>query len=386
MESPTLTRGIPQQEAHVLHVYASLNRGGAETWLMDIVRHADRNRLKIDVCLIGDAVGPYEQEFKELGGQILRCPLGRNALKFYQRFRDMLREHHYEAVHSHVYLFSGVVLRAAHVAGVQQRIAHIHPIEDFKSSRALRKLYTGWMRSWIVRYGTHFVAPTIEGLEKFWGPNWAADGNKSPVYNGISAQRFSGTIDRAAVREELDLPAEARIALNVSRFAPHKRQAFLVEVAEQVVKKTRDIYFVLVGAGDLRDEVMAQVSQRKLDDRFRFVAGAPNIDKFWMSADAFAFPSCNEGFGIVVAEAAAAGLPVVAQDIPGVRDAARACHDVKLLPLDAGPQAWAEFLLAAIERGPLNDEERRARLADFPFTIERSVAALEKLYDVIRPG
>lgn len=365
-----------------LHVFGTLDRGGAETWLLDVMRHSDRNTLGIDVCVLSDKAGAYEEGFCAMGGRVLRCPLGRDPWRFGRALRRLLVAEQFDVVHSHMYLFSGFVLRAAWRAGVPQRIAHIHPVIDVKTSGPLRSAYAGWMRQWIVKYGTHHVAPTKTGLQAFWGPDWKSGSPKSVIYNGVHAERFLRPLDTARVRRDFHLPDAARIVLNVSRFAPHKRQGFLVEVAEQLIERSDDVYFVLIGAGDLRDEVRATVSRKGLDERFRFVTGEPDIDRYWLSADAFAFPSINEGFGIVVAEAAAAGLPVVAQDIPGVREAAQSCHDVTLLPLDTGAEEWSRVLAAALLHGKLNDEKRNERLSEFPFTIEKSVAALEQLYGI----
>jgi glycosyltransferase involved in cell wall biosynthesis len=173
--------------------------------------------------------------------------------------------------------------------------------------------------------------------------------------------------------------------LNVARFAPHKRHEFLVAVAEILLPTISDVYFLLIGDGILRPRTIALVTDKGLKDRFRFLPGEPDIDRFWLVADAFAFPSVNEGFGIVVAEAAAAGLPVVAQDIPGVRDAARACHRVTLLPLRTSPQEWSKALSEALAAGRLAQDVRNARLKQFPFTIERSMETLERLYGITRP-
>ncbi len=366
-----------------LHVYGSLNRGGAETWLMDVMRHSDRTRLQIDVCVLDEREGAYESEFISLGGQIHRCPLAGNPLRFYRAFRRLLKENEFDVVHSHVYLFSGIVLRAAAAARVPQRVAHIHPIDDVKGRRLLRNAYESWMRRWIVRNGTHFVSPTEDGVTRFWGPQWAACGNKAALYNGIQTERFAKAVDRSDVRRELNLPEEAQIILNVARFAPHKRHGFLVDVAEALVKRNGNVYFLLIGAGDLRERIIAIVADRGLNEHTRFIQGAPDIDPYWLSADAFAFPSCNEGFGIVIAEAAAAGLPVIAQDIPGVREAACACHQVELLPLDTAPEEWSRALERALTAGPLSQEARLERLRQFPFTIERSVENLERLYGIV---
>lgn len=374
--STSSSRGV----LRALHVYATLSRGGAETWLMDVVRRAGRNDLAIDVCLVGRGVGPYEEEFQSLGGTIHRCPLGKNPLRFTREFARLLREHPYDVVHSHLYLFSGVVLRTAYRVGVPRRIAHIHPVEDFKEKRLLRGMYARWMRSWIIRYGTHFASPSREGWFRFWGPDWERDDNKRVIYNGLDVSRFEQAADPDGVREELGIPKDAKLVLNVARFAPHKRHAFLVDVAERLIGRDRNVYFLFIGAGDLRDEAMAKASEAGLDANVRFVAGAPDINRYWLAADAFAFPSVNEGFGIVVAEAAAAGLPVVAQDIPGVREAATSCHDVTLLPVDTDPEAWSRTLEEAVAKGRLSDDDRRQRLKSFPFTIERSIEALRGLY------
>ncbi len=370
----------PNRPLRVLHVFASLHRGGAETWLMDVVRSSSRAELSIDVCLIGAPGGLYEEEFERLGGRILRCRLGRNPWGFARRFTQLLVLESYDIVHSHLYYFSGLVLRSAARAGVAKRIAHIHPAEDQKSVTLPRRLYVQWMRRWICRYGTRFVGPTRASLEGFWGPDWEGDPNKRVIYNGIRVERFSEPVDRAEVRAELGIPENASLVLNVSRFAPHKRHDFLVAVAGELLAQRDDVYFLLIGAGALKEPVEAQVRAKGLTDHFRFIAGLPDIDRYWLSADAFAFPSCNEGFGIVVAEAAAAGLPVIAQDIPGVREAAEACANATLLPLDTPAASWARVLDEALKTPRMGESQRQALLRHFPFTIHASIEALHNLY------
>jgi O-antigen/teichoic acid export membrane protein/glycosyltransferase involved in cell wall biosynthesis len=364
----------------VLHLQAKLDRGGAETWLMDIVRHSNRNELQIDACVTSEGRGAYEEDFKRLGGKILRCPLRRNPWAFSKRLEQMLVEESYDVIHTHLYYFSGFVLRAAARAGVPRRVAHNHPAEDVKAGGFLRVLYAWWMKRWTRRYGTAFVGPTRAALESFWGPSWEGDANKCVLYNGIHMDRFTRPENRAKIRIELSLPTDARVVLNVGRYVPHKRQGFLVEVAEQLLGSVENVYFVLIGAGELKAEVEAMVRDKKLEANFRFIEGAHSIDQFFLAADVFAFPSSNEGFGIVIAEAVAAGLSVIAQDIPGVREAASALPKVKLLPLDTNPQAWAEALKCALNEPRMSEPERQALLQRFPFTIDASINTLMKLY------
>lgn len=367
-----------------LHVFGSLDRGGAETWLMDVVRSVSRDELVIDVCVTRSSRGAYEDEFISLGGQVRRCPINRNPWRFAARFQQLLSHRLYDVVHSHLYYFSGVVLRAAAKAGVPRRIAHNHPVADLKSGRLLRAIYATWMRRWMCRFGTDFVGPTRASLEAFWGPNWERDPHKWVLYNGIRVERFLKPVDRVAVRDELGIPPDARIVLNVGRFVPHKRQSFLVDVAHRLLGRHANVYFLLIGDGPLRDEVEQRVGNTDLRQSFRFIRGLPSIDRYWLSADVFAFPSVNEGFGIVIVEAAAAGLPVVAHDIPGVREAASACASPVLLTLDASPEAWADAVDDALHRPVGEDARRAAMLRSFPFTIEASIRSLRELYGLGR--
>lgn len=371
-----------QRPLRALHLFATLNRGGAETWLMDIVRNSSRKRMAIDACVTQAERGAYEQEFESLGGRVHRCLLGRNPWRFMSNFERLLDDESYDVVHSHLYYFSGFALRAAARAGVPQRIAHNHPAEDIKARSILRPLYAAWMRRWTVHYGTDFVGPTRASMEAFWGPEWESDPHKRVIYNGVRVERFLQPVDGSAVRRELDLPAGAKIVLNVSRFVPHKRQAFLVDVALELARFCDFAYFILIGDGPLRESVERDVRSRDLSPRFRFIRGLPSIDRYWLAADVFAFPSVNEGFGIVVAEAAAAGLPVVAQDIPGVREAAVVLPAVTLLPLQTDAAAWAAVLSRTLDEPRPCEQERQALLDRFPFTIEASVESLERLYAV----
>ena len=364
-----------------LHVFGRLDRGGAETWLMDVVRRVDRNELAIDVCVIGNGTGTFDREFESLGGLVHRCPLSAGLLAFRRSFNDLLARKQYDVVHSHVYLFSGFLLKWACRTGVPRRVAHLHPVEDVKKHSPARRLYASWMHRRIDYYGTHFVGPTQASLESFWGERWRNDPRCSVLYNGVDARRFAASRSNA-VRTSLQIPLGAKLVLNVARFAPHKRQTQLLSIAKNMLARRSDVYFVCIGAGPLREQVISEVAAAGLDAHFRFIEGADDIDAFWLTADAFAFPSVAEGFGIVVAEAGAAGLPVVAHDIPGIREASRSCHTVTLLPVDSSTEAWIDALTAVLKHGPLSDDARIAHLSTFPFTIETSIDSLRRLYGV----
>jgi len=366
----------------VLQIHGSLCRSGQETWLMDIVRNTRREEFVFDVCLTSTVKGAYEEEFQRLGGKIFRCPLKSGIWSFSGCFKKLLETERFDVVHSHHYYFSGLILQIAARAGVAKRIAHIHPIEDLRSHEHFRKIFKWWMKKWICRYSTNIVGPSIGSLEGFCGPCWQEDGRNHVIYNGICIERFIQKADRVAIRRELNMPENAPLVINVGRYTPHKRHEFLIQVAEQVLGQRSDVYFLLVGAGSLKEKIEAMVRSKGLENNFRFISGATNIDRYWMAADVLAFPSCNEGFGIVVIEAAAAGLRVIAQDIPGIREAAGVCVEPALLSLETTADKWARVVLETLKKPRITEAQRQQILKDFPFSIEKSVDKLREVYDV----
>jgi hypothetical protein len=77
----------------------------------------------------------------------------------------------------------------------------------------------------------------------------------------------------------------------------------------------------------------------------------------------------------------AAGLYVIACDIPGVQEAIVAARHKKLISLDANAAEWAEGISEALDAPRMTHEQRLAQLQDFPFTISRSVRSLMKVYE-----
>jgi glycosyltransferase involved in cell wall biosynthesis len=372
---------VPNSPLRVLQVLGSLNRGGIETWLMDVIRNTSREEFVFDACVMHRVETGYEEEFQDLGGRILYCPLSRNLWFFSRRFKDMLRAENFDVIHCHQYYFIGFLLRLAAKAGVPKRIAHIHPAEDKKANQNFRVLFTWWMKRWIRQYGTCFLGPSRESLKGFWGADWEKDSAKHVLYNGINLDRFVKPVDRGAVRSELGIAESAPIVINVSRFVPHKRHEFLVRVAQQVLAVKPDVCFLLIGSGPLQETIKEQVRAKGLEKNFRFITGAPSIDRYWMAADVLAFPSVNEGFGIVIIEAAAAGLKIIAQDISGVGEAATACSDPILLPLDATVDKWTQTLVNALKQPRMLESQRQMLLKQFPFTIENSIEKLRSIYN-----
>ena len=180
----------------------------------------------------------------------------------------------------------------------------------------------------------------------------------SVVPSGVDTARFaSGEGQRW--RDRLGIPASAYVIGHLGRLALEKNLAFLAEAVAEALASMPDAHFLVVGEGEARDDIQALAEARGVAERLHITGrlqGQALIDAYH-AMDVFAFASHSETQGMVVAEAMATGLPVVAVDAPGVREVVVDGRNGRLLAED-DVAAMAEAL------GALADPEIRRPLAE----------------------
>ena len=110
---------------HVLQFFSTLNNGGAENRMMDVYRCIDPDVVMFDFAVLHDGAHFFDREVLAKGSEKYLLPDPRaGLLKNYRALVRFFREHPFQAVHTHVSWYSGIVLLAARQAGVKIRIAH----------------------------------------------------------------------------------------------------------------------------------------------------------------------------------------------------------------------------------------------------------------------
>jgi glycosyltransferase involved in cell wall biosynthesis len=123
---------------------------------------------------------------------------------------------------------------------------------------------------------------------------------------------------RAAARAAFGLPHDARIAVSSGRLATSKNQIALVGALTHLP----DVHLAIAGTGPERDALIAHAENRRVRDRLHLVGEVPpaRMFRFLAAGDAYVFSSLTETFGLAVVEAAIAGLPIIAGDLPVLRE------------------------------------------------------------------
>jgi glycosyltransferase involved in cell wall biosynthesis len=190
-----------------------------------------------------------------------------------------------------------------------------------------------------------------------------------------------GATRRLRARRALGL-GNARIVLNVGRQAPQKGQVHLIDAFAEMASTHPDAVLLVAGApGPSTRALEARIRERGMSDRIRLLGHREDVADLLASADVFAFPSLYEGLGGAVLEAMALGTPVVASDLPAVREITGDGEAALLVPA-GDPKALAAALARVLDEPDLAatlDARGRSRYIEC-FTPEVEVAAMVELY------
>ncbi len=142
------------------------------------------------------------------------------------------------------------------------------------------------------------------------------------VYNGIDTNAFepAGRQQLCRLREELALPPDRIVLTTVARLNIQKGHCYLIDAAKQLAVANPQPLFLLVGDGELRDELERAVNEAGLSDNFIFAGYRRDVAEILALTDLFVLPTMFEGLPHSVLEAMAAGCCVVASRVDGVTE------------------------------------------------------------------
>jgi len=194
----------------------------------------------------------------------------------------------------------------------------------------------------------------------------------SVIRNGIDLEKFANvSISQKEKRKELGIPEDAYVVGQVSRFTYQKNPEFTVKVFSELLKKKENAYLLLIGRGKQETELRKQVQQLGIEDKVRILISRDDIPELLKAMDVFVLPSRFEGFGIVLVEAQAAGLPcVVSESVPSQVYLSK---KVNKLNLNDSTDLWVDTLLNPKGNVDTWDDIEK-------YDMKNEIRNLEKLY------
>lgn len=331
----------------ITHVVENLNRGGLERMVLELVKQQHRQGHQCQVVCVFEA-GSLAGELDGLGVPVVACSKRTGLdIRALARIRRSVRAHASEVMHTHnaVAHYQAVLATAGLKLG--RVINTRHGMGENQRSRRREWLY----RRVLTR--TDCVVLVCEAARRAAIQRGIVSAAQTRVVpNGITLDQLDASSGcmRETLRATLGLIPSARIIGTVGRLNWAKDQATLIRAFREVHNQFPDTVLVLIGDGELRDELQHCVVAQEIAGSVHFLGDRDDVPVLLQGMDLFALSSISEGYSMALLEACAARLPIVATDVGGNGEIVRDGLTGSLVP--ARDPAALAGALAALLREP----------------------------------
>jgi glycosyltransferase involved in cell wall biosynthesis len=359
---------------NVLQLIPTLDRSGAEKQMVLLARGLPRDRFRVEVAAL-TRLGPLEAELRAAGVPV--TAIGKrhklDPLAFVRLVR-FLKAHRFDVVHTWIFAANTYGRLAAWRAGVPVVVTAEMAVDLWKGRWQLA------IDRWLGRR-TDCVVGNSRAVVEFYRRAGVPGDRLAMIYSGIEDAE-PPAVDRAAIRAELGVPAEAPLLIFIGRLAPQKGVDDLLRAIDLLQHLRPDLRVWIVGDGPLRDNLQELVIAFRLTSVVRFLGHREDVPRLLAAADLLVLPSLYEGLPNVVLEAMRFRQPVVATAAPGTTELVVDGQTGLLVPPRA-PQQLARAIRTVIEDPTLArrlGEAGRAHV-ETAFRAETMTAQFADLYE-----
>ena len=366
----------------VLHVFGVMDRGGAETMIMNVYRNIDKNKIQFDFLCMSSKIGDYDEEIKKMGGKIFRIspPAEINYFKhIYDIVRVCRKNGPYQAIHIPTMFHSGIACLAAWLAKVPTRIVHSHSASELNAG-IKRKTYNFISRKLINLFSTDKIACGQKASDFLFGTSKKTKKEVIILNNCINVDKYTHVnqkeVDR--LRESLNIKDNDIVIGNVANFSKAKNHQFLLKIAKKYFEINKNVKFLLVGDGILKTEIEKKIKQDDLGNYVILLGKREDIHVIMNMIDIFVMPSLHEGFPMTIIEALAAGKKCILSDT--ISEEVEVVPDsVKFLSLQDDINVWVKTIQENCVQ-KLDKNKVKDILFEKGFDITTTTNILEKIY------
>lgn len=363
----------------ILNLFTIMNRGGAETMVMNYYRKIDRTKVQFDFMVHRQERGAYDDEIEALGGRIFRMsPISLMTLGYYkQELREFFQKHpEYRILHAHMSELGYFAFKEARKCGVPIRICHAHNAPVFFSEtikEKMKRLPREVLSRLIRKESTDFFTCSQIAGEWLYGKE-----NRDKMIfmrNAVDASIFRYN-KKNAEDIKLKMGWQDKIVIgHVGRFNPQKNHTFLIDVFEKFHQTHHNAVLVLIGSGFLVSSIKEKVQKRQLEHSVIFLGSRSDMPQLYQTFDLFLFPSLYEGLPVSLIEAQAAGIPCVVSD--QISTQTHITDSYYPVSLNTSIQKWVGIIDKALEYGK---KDTYALIKEKGFDINRNAAWLCDYY------
>lgn len=327
---------MPAGKLNVMHLIADLEIGGAQEVVRTLVEYLALDNCRPVVCTFKD--GPLRQEIERAGIKVKVLPPRRYGIvalplfvvdmfRLWRILAQFIKEHQIDVVQTHLLRsLDFLVLLLRYTTRLRAVLWTFHSANFVLTETHLSR--HRWLlkpKRWIHNRLYRLASPMVDGLIAVSGEVKAAmvqtiglgPDKITVIYNGVDLKRYTPHVDKTLLRRRLGLPETAGLLVMIGTLKEAKGHRYMIEAMALLVQSRPDVQLLLVGDGELRQELQGQVNGLHLNDRIHFLGSRQDVPDLLAAGDIFVLPSLWEGLSIALLEAMATGLPIVASEVSG---------------------------------------------------------------------
>ncbi len=299
----------------VLHVAEAA--GGVERYLQTLFKYNDKEQVEnILVCSQN-----YDyKKFEELADRVIVLKMAHQInpssdIKVEKALRKIIKEIKPDIVYVHSSK-AGALARIADL-GLNNKVIYNPHGWAFNMQQSAKKKE---MYKWVEKISAHFcdkiVCISDAEKESALREKICKPSKLQVIYNGIDLEEIKNTVPKT--RKELNIPEDAFVVGMVGRLSKQKAPDVFVKAAKLIKQKIPNAYFLMVGDGELRDQIEAMIHKFNLDSSFLITGWVDNPTSYMKIMNVGCLLSRWEGFGLVLPEYMACGLPIIATNVDAI--------------------------------------------------------------------
>ena len=364
------------KKVRVLHVGLDTHLGGIETYLLKISSNVDRSRFEFSFLAYDDEKPCFFDELSALGCKFHYVRSRRKSwFGNAKDIRKLFSEEKYDIIHCHLNSLTYITPALEGLKAGAKVI--IHSRNGGSATGSSSKIL-----GTINRYRMPWNKVKCVAVSDLAG-QWMFGRNRefTVLNNGLDTEKYRySEKNRETIRRELGISSEAEVIANVGAFRTQKNHAFLIDVFNQYHQKQPESCLLLVGEGELEDEIKRKVSEYGINNKVIFTGKRNDISAILSASDKYLFPSLYEGFPNALIEAETSGLLCVSSSTI----TEQACLDNCIrVSLDAPIADW----VSALEHPGVSDRANCVEMVEKAgFGIKEEISRLENLYVSLMGG
>ena len=310
----------------------SVTSGGIEMYLLRFLRYL-KNTSEITVLVRNSEKGELYEEYLELGVSLKFLPLGYvNPCRMWKHYH-YYKQQKFDVICDFNANFAGIPMFLANLLKIPKRITFYRQGSNHFNAGIIRNSVNGIMNRLVHKNATQILSNSQAAIDFFFPYRNLSDPRFKVVYNGVNALDYKLVENKNSIRKQLNIPLDAFVIGHVGRYDKAKNHKTILKVFQRLLKRNLNGYLVLCGKDT--EKLSPEINELGIKKTTLVLGYRKDIPRVLKSLDCFLFPSITEGQPNALIEAMNSGIPIIASDIPAIRECvAQQMEEFLCNPLD----------------------------------------------------